>query len=86
MLVVTRRIGEEIIIDKNIHIKIVAVRGRNVRLGITAPPTIRVARSEVAEPRAPFADGDQATGSRKGRRRTFATIPHVRDAGPPREV
>jgi carbon storage regulator len=47
MLVLTRRVGEEIIIANNIHITVVSVRGECVRLGIAAPPSIQVDRQEV---------------------------------------
>lgn len=48
MLVLARRVGEEVIIGGNVHITLLeAVRGR-VRLGVTAPPAVRVDRSEVA--------------------------------------
>ena len=51
MLVLTRRIGEQIVIDNGITITVVAIRGDKVRLGISAPPSVRVDRSEVHERR-----------------------------------
>jgi len=56
MLVLTRRVGEDIVIDGAlmggpIRVKIVAVRGRTVRLGITAPDSVRVDRSEIHDRR-----------------------------------
>jgi carbon storage regulator len=47
MLVLTRRIGEELRIAGNIHVTVLAVTGTRVRLGITAPPSIPVARLEL---------------------------------------
>lgn len=47
MLVLTRRIGEAILIDGGIRISIVAMRGKQVRVGIEAPPTINIHREEV---------------------------------------
>jgi carbon storage regulator len=49
MLVLTRRIGEEIIIDEEIRITIVAVRGDRVRVGISAPRETVVDRREIHE-------------------------------------
>jgi len=49
MLVLTRRVGEEIIVDGNIHIKVVSITGGKVRLGIDAPPHVRVDREEVVQ-------------------------------------
>jgi len=47
MLVLTRRIGEEIVIADKIRVMIVSVRGDRVRIGIDAPPDISVERLEV---------------------------------------
>jgi len=47
MLVLTRRVGEEIVIDGNIRVVVVAVQGERVRLGITAPPFVAVDRAEI---------------------------------------
>ena len=49
MLVLTRKDGQEIVIDDRIRITIVAVKGDRVRVGITAPPEVRVDRDEVHE-------------------------------------
>ena len=54
MLVLTRRVGEEIVIDGNIRVVVVAVKGEKVRLGISAPPSIAVDRKEVHEKRIEF--------------------------------
>jgi carbon storage regulator len=47
MLVLTRRVDEEIVIAGAIRIKVVSIKGQRVRLGITAPPSVHVARSEL---------------------------------------
>jgi carbon storage regulator len=47
MLVLTRRIGETIVIDGDIRVTIVSVKGDKVRLGVTAPEMVRVDREEV---------------------------------------
>ncbi|HLW64670.1 MAG TPA: carbon storage regulator [Gemmataceae bacterium] len=49
MLVLTRRAGEGIVIDGGIQIKVLAIKGRVIRLGIDAPASIRVARSELVD-------------------------------------
>jgi carbon storage regulator len=51
MLVLTRRIGEEIVIGEQIRVVVAAVRGDRVRLGICAPANLRVDRQEVYERR-----------------------------------
>jgi carbon storage regulator len=54
MLVLSRRVGEEIVIDDNIRVTVVAVHGDRVRLGIIAPRDVTVDRSEVHERRMQF--------------------------------
>jgi carbon storage regulator len=51
MLVLSRRIGETIVIDGDIQVTIVAIQGDRVRLGVAAPPTVRVDRQEIHERR-----------------------------------
>ena len=48
MLVLTRRIGEEILIGDDIVVKIVSARGNQIRVGIEAPRCIPVVRKEAA--------------------------------------
>jgi carbon storage regulator len=47
MLVLTRQVGEKIIIDHDIQITVVAINGGKVRLGIEAPDYVRVDREEI---------------------------------------
>ena len=54
MLVLSRHIGEEIIINGDIRVTVVSIRGNKVRLGITAPDSVRVDRQEIHERRADF--------------------------------
>ncbi len=54
MLVLSRRLGEEIVIDGYINVRVVGVKGDRVRLGIDAPSFVSVDRLEVHERRAEF--------------------------------
>jgi len=56
MLVLTRRVNETIVIEGDIRITVVSIKGDKVRLGIDAPDTVRVDRAEIHERRAEFAD------------------------------
>jgi len=47
MLVLTRKVGERIVIDENVEITVVQVRGNKVRLGVTAPRRVSIHRPEV---------------------------------------
>jgi carbon storage regulator len=51
MLVLSRRIGEEIVIGRDIRVTVLSVKGDRVRLGITAPRSVCVDRQEVHERR-----------------------------------
>ncbi|MGH7226832.1 MAG: carbon storage regulator [Gemmataceae bacterium] len=51
MLVLTRRPGEEIVIDGNIRLTVVSVKGDRIRIGIEAPPSVVVDRQEIHERR-----------------------------------
>lgn len=47
MLVLSRKINESIVIGENIEIKVLAIEGDQVKLGIVAPKSVKVHRSEV---------------------------------------
>ncbi len=49
MLVLSRRVGERLIIGKDIVVTIIDVRSDGVRVGIDAPRDIRVTRAEIFE-------------------------------------
>ncbi|MCG7433837.1 MULTISPECIES: carbon storage regulator CsrA [Lysinibacillus] len=49
MLVLSRKKDESIMIGDQIEIKILAVEGEQIKLGIVAPKTVKVHRSEVFE-------------------------------------
>ncbi|RME00271.1 MAG: carbon storage regulator [Calditrichaeota bacterium] len=49
MLVLTRRLGETIVIGDDIVIKIVDIHGKQIRVGIEAPSEISVYRGEIYE-------------------------------------
>ena len=49
MLVLTRKSNESIVIDGKIKVMIVAIQGQCVKLGIDAPSSVPVNRSEVQQ-------------------------------------
>lgn len=49
MLILSRKAGETLVIDSEIRIKVLSTDGRTVRLGIEAPPEVRVLRAEIIE-------------------------------------
>lgn len=51
MLVLSRRVGETLVIDGEIEVTVISVHGDRIRLGIKAPPSVRVDRQEIHERR-----------------------------------
>lgn len=49
MLVIARKVGQSLVINDNIEVLVIEVRGDQVRLGIEAPKTIPVYRKELLE-------------------------------------
>lgn len=47
MLVLTRKLGETLVIGDDIRVTVVAIKGNQVSLGVEAPLTVRVDREEV---------------------------------------
>jgi carbon storage regulator len=44
MLVLTRKVAEEIIIDERVRVSVLGINGRRVRLGIVAPADVPIRR------------------------------------------
>ena len=49
MLYLTRKIGESIIINDDIEVTIIELRGRSIKLGFTFPENVSVLRREIWE-------------------------------------
>ena len=47
MLVLTRKLGESIIIDENIQISAIEINKNSIKLGINAPNNVTIYREEV---------------------------------------
>ncbi len=47
MLILTRRVGEKLVIADNIEVTVLGVKGSQVRIGINAPKEISVNREEI---------------------------------------
>ena len=47
MLVLTRRVGEKLIIGENVTVTVLGVKGGQVRIGINAPRDVSVNREEI---------------------------------------
>ena len=49
MLILTRRVGESVIIGDNVTVTVLGVKGNQVRLGVDAPRDVAVHRQEIFE-------------------------------------
>jgi carbon storage regulator len=49
MLYLNRKLGEAVIINQTIEVRVVEVRGKTVKLGFTFPPEASVLREEIVE-------------------------------------
>lgn len=49
MLILTRRVGETLVIGDEIEVTVLAVKGNQVRIGVKAPRDVAVHREEILE-------------------------------------
>ena len=47
MLILTRRVGESLMIGDNVNVTVLGIKGNQVRLGVNAPKEVAVHREEI---------------------------------------
>ncbi len=52
MLVLSRKVGEKLVIDGNIIVEVVKIQGDRITIGIEAPSDIKILRGELSQPKA----------------------------------
>lgn len=49
MLVLSRKVGEKLVIDGNITVEVVRIQGNRITLGLVAPAEVKILRGELEE-------------------------------------
>jgi len=60
MLILTRRVGETVMIGNEVTVTVLGVKGNQVRIGVNAPKDVAVHREEIYERIKREEDGDPA--------------------------
>ena len=61
MLILTRRIGETVVINDNVTVTILGIKSNQIRLGIEAPREVSVLRMEIVDRNRMEAEEDART-------------------------
>jgi len=63
MLILTRRVGESIMIGEEVVVTVLGVKGNQVRIGVNAPKEVSVHREEIYERIKSEGDNNSHSGS-----------------------
>jgi carbon storage regulator len=63
MLILTRRVGETVMIGNDVTVTVLGVKGNQVRIGVNAPKDVAVHREEIYERIKREEDGDTRSGT-----------------------
>ncbi|WP_019627137.1 carbon storage regulator CsrA [Thioalkalivibrio sp. ALJT] len=69
MLILTRRVGETLMIGEDVSVTVLGVKGNQVRIGINAPQDVAVHREEIfqrIQRESNVADDEEGSGSSGG--------------------
>ena len=63
MLILTRRVGETLMVGDEVTVTVLGVKGNQVRIGVNAPKEVAVHREEIYQSIQREKDGGESTGN-----------------------